>query len=128
MLKLSILTAASALAIGTPVLAQSEQTPPPPPAPTPPPAFSNPLGTQRESVLMQHILRQRWMAADYADSIRQRAADRRSDERMERAGRLAALANAGQCRQAANVARREGDVYMLRSLVYHCGLPDRTYD
>lgn len=121
MLKVSILVAVACLATSTVV---SSQTPPSQTIPTQP-------GYTREAaqgVLHQNVYRQREMAAAYADSIRQRAADRRSDERMDRAARLAALANAGQCRQAVNIARREGDIYMMRSLINHCDLPDRTYD
>lgn len=61
----------------------------------------------------------------YEDNRRQISANRRSQERQERADRLSAMATNGQCRQAVAIARREGDNEMARSLVRHCGLPTR---
>lgn len=117
MLKLAGFVIAASLATSTAALAQTGMV-----------GGYSPQGTLRQNLILHDSVNQRNMSAAYADSIRERAANRRSDERMDRARRLTTLANEGQCRQAVNIARREGDIYMMRSLIHHCRLPDRTLE
>lgn len=107
MLKLSILFAVGSFAVMAPTMAQAQQ------------------GTASQNRAMIATDEQRARQARYYDIQREAGAERRSEERQERADRLSAMANNGQCRQAVVIARREGDIEMARSLVRHCGLPAR---
>lgn len=110
MLKLAIVLALGGFAVAAPDFALAQ---------------SNPQGTAdiNRALIARDQLREREVV--YEDNRREISANRRSDERQERADRLSAMANNGQCRQAVVIARREGDNEMARSLVRHCGLPAR---